>query len=38
MWPFYLCIAIGLIAMTLQLTVEGLRAFRGLDSVAKKEH
>ncbi|WP_368639679.1 TRAP transporter small permease [Castellaniella ginsengisoli] len=38
MWPFYLCFAIGLTALTLQLAVEGLRAFRGLDSDAKKEH
>ncbi|MGB3275254.1 MAG: TRAP transporter small permease [Castellaniella sp.] len=38
MWPFYLCIATGLIALTLQLAVEGLRAFRGLDSDAKKDH
>ena len=38
MWPFYLCFAIGLTALTLQLAVEGLRAFRGLDSDAKKDH
>ncbi len=38
MWPFYLCFAIGLTALTLQLAVEGLRALRGLDSDAKKDH
>ncbi|CAM5200137.1 TRAP transporter small permease protein OS=Castellaniella defragrans OX=75697 GN=HNR28_002596 PE=3 SV=1 [Castellaniella defragrans] len=38
MWPFYLCIAIGLIAMTLQLAMEGLRAFCGRNSDAKKDH
>ncbi len=38
MWPFYLCIATGLIALTLQLAVEGLRAFRVLDSAAKQDH
>ena len=38
MWPFYLCFAIGLTALTLQLAVEGLRAFHGLDSDAKKDH
>ncbi|KAB0620171.1 TRAP transporter small permease subunit [Castellaniella defragrans] len=38
MWPFYLCIALGLIALTLQLAVGGLRAFRGLDSAARKDH
>lgn len=38
MWPFYLCFAIGLTALTLQSAVEGLRAFRGLDSDAKKDH
>lgn len=37
MWPFYLCIAIGLIAMALQLAVEGLRAFRDLGSAAGKD-
>lgn len=29
MWPFYLSIAVGLIALTLQLAVEGLRGFSG---------
>lgn len=29
MWPFYLMIAIGLTALTLQLIVQGLRAFSG---------
>ncbi|MNU00560.1 hypothetical protein D3C72_2437160 [compost metagenome] len=38
MWPFYLLIAIGLIAMTLQLASEGLRAFAGQRSPAAKEH
>ncbi|MGB6009595.1 TRAP transporter small permease subunit [Castellaniella sp.] len=38
MWPFYLCIAIGLIALTLQLAAEGLRAFCGQGLDAKKEH
>ncbi|MGY6272481.1 TRAP transporter small permease subunit [Achromobacter denitrificans] len=38
MWPFYLLIAIGLIAMTLQLAAEGLRAFAGQRSRAAKEH
>lgn len=27
MWPFYLLIAVGLVALTLQLVVEGLRGF-----------
>jgi TRAP-type mannitol/chloroaromatic compound transport system permease small subunit len=30
MWPFYLLIAIGLVAFALQLAAEGLRAFAGL--------
>jgi len=38
MWPFYLLIAIGLIAMTLQLAAEGLRAFAGRRAPAAKEH
>lgn len=38
MWPFYLLIAIGLIAMTLQLAAEGLRAFAGQRASATKEH
>ncbi len=29
MWPFYSSIAIGLVALTLQLAVEGLRGFAG---------
>lgn len=36
-WPFYLCIAIGLLAMALQLAVEGLRALRDLRSAAPKD-
>jgi len=38
MWPFYLLIAIGLVALTLQLAAEGLRAFAGRRSVVAKEH
>lgn len=38
MWPFYLLIAIGLVALTLQLTVEGLRGFCGRPLGVKKEH
>lgn len=38
MWPFYLLIAVGLIALTLQLAVEGLRAFCGQDAATRKEH
>ncbi|WP_322995514.1 TRAP transporter small permease subunit [Castellaniella sp.] len=38
MWPFYLMIAIGLIALTLQLVAEGLRGFSGQSLNAKKEH
>lgn len=36
MWPFYALIAIGLIAMTLQLIAEGLRSFE-LDNNKTKE-
>ncbi|AEC18907.1 TRAP transporter, DctQ family protein [Pusillimonas sp. T7-7] len=36
MWPFYLTIAIGLTALTLQLAVEGLRAFSGQRSQSKE--
>ncbi|WP_353172914.1 TRAP transporter small permease subunit [Paracandidimonas soli] len=38
MWPFYLLIAIGLVAMTLQLFAEGLRAFTGQRHAPQKEH
>ncbi|MDS1142236.1 TRAP transporter small permease subunit [Pusillimonas sp. SM2304] len=38
MWPFYLTIAIGLTALTLQLAVEGLRAFLGQRSPSKEVH
>ena len=36
-WPFYLCIAVGLLAMTLQLVAEGLRAIYDLGSAAAKD-
>ncbi|MFC6487165.1 TRAP transporter small permease subunit [Nitratireductor sp. GCM10026969] len=29
MWPFYTMLALGLVALTLQIAVQGLRAFRG---------
>jgi TRAP-type mannitol/chloroaromatic compound transport system permease small subunit len=29
MWPFYAMLALGLVALTLQIAVHGLRAFRG---------
>ncbi|MCR4267007.1 TRAP transporter small permease subunit [Nitratireductor sp. ZSWI3] len=29
MWPFYALLALGLVALTLQIAVQGLRAFRG---------
>src|SRR3546814_90549 len=38
MWPFYLLIAIGLIALTLQLVAEGLRALGGQRHLSTKEH
>lgn len=38
MWPFYLLIAIGLIALTLQLVAEALRSFAGIRRVDIKEH
>lgn len=37
MWPFYLVIAIGLIALTLQLVAEGLRAVSGTRHLSAKE-
>lgn len=37
MWPFYLLIAVGLIALTLQLVAEGLRAFSGQRHVSAAE-
>jgi TRAP-type mannitol/chloroaromatic compound transport system permease small subunit len=37
MWPFYLLIAIGLVALTLQLISEGLRAFCGQGVDPEKE-
>lgn len=37
MWPFYLTIAIGLVALTLQLTAEGIRAFKGKRAHALRE-
>lgn len=38
MWPFYLLIAIGLVALTLQLIAAGLGGFRGRALAIKKEH
>lgn len=38
MWPFYLLIAIGLIALTLQLVAEALRSFAGTRRLETKEH
>ena len=34
MWPFYAILAIGLIALTLQQIVHGLRLFRGADETS----
>jgi TRAP-type mannitol/chloroaromatic compound transport system permease small subunit len=31
MWPFFSILAVGLVALTLQQLVHGLRAFRGQD-------
>src|SRR5690606_4391892 len=37
MWPFYLTFAIGLVALTLQLIAEGIRAFKGKRAHAVRE-
>jgi TRAP-type mannitol/chloroaromatic compound transport system permease small subunit len=37
MWPFYLTIAMGLVALTLQLVAEGIRAFKGKSAQAIQE-
>jgi TRAP-type mannitol/chloroaromatic compound transport system permease small subunit len=38
MWPFYLLISIGLVALTLQLIAEALRSFSGVRRPDSREH